>query len=278
MLVSNIVRHCFVALVAAAIAATATICIEAHSNFEIANSTNIVVKFHSTTNQWGVALIQALALWAKRIKGDSVRYTHEALKSNWPSEYGLISRIVRPVRQDGQFWEWWSAQLKAGGGPNRQVVCLQGLHRLVLPAPHVINNSWGMYRGAQNWMEQGLEYGAPPTSFSSFATHKDGIPPHSWRHVAACVGHKLATYDQVYAHFLHQQRGYCDVGAANYTKYCGYIPNTEFPNNAVDFGCINVLKAVTAPTSCPRSTRPSPPAKCSTWTDEYQYKPGSKSA
>ncbi|RQM22314.1 hypothetical protein B5M09_010754, partial [Aphanomyces astaci] len=134
---------------------------------------------------WGVDRIQAPALWAKGIKGDGivvasidtgVRYTHEALKSNWRSEYGWFdpyNKTELPNDSSGRGTHAMGIMVGntqgIGVAPNAKWIACKGCeddscqqHMLVQcaqflfcphdkdgnnpdcdKAPHVISNNWG---------------------------------------------------------------------------------------------------------------------------------------
>ncbi|ETW05550.1 hypothetical protein H310_03300 [Aphanomyces invadans] len=80
--------------------------------------------------------------------------------------------------------------------------------------------------------------------------------------------HKNATYDQVYTALTNNVDTDTLIPP---NKRCDSIPNTEYPNNLFGFGRVNAFRAVTAPPSTPRPTRPPTPPKCSSWTLDYDY-------
>ncbi|RHY12894.1 hypothetical protein DYB25_012467 [Aphanomyces astaci] len=142
--------------------------------------------------EWGIEKIQAPALWANGIKGDGivvanidtgVRYTHEALKSNWRSEYGWFDpydKTELPNDRWGHGTHVMGTMVGTQGigvAPNAKWIACKGCnyvcqqHMLVKcaefllcphdkdgnnpdcsKAPHVINNSWGAH-GTKFWIE-----------------------------------------------------------------------------------------------------------------------------
>ncbi|KAF0692223.1 Aste57867_16675 [Aphanomyces stellatus] len=146
-------------------------------------------------NQWGVDRIQAPAAWAQGNTGQGivvgsidagVRYTHEALKSNWRAEYGWFDPFNGT---DAPYDKWGHGTHVTGtiAGANgigvapgaKWISCLgcnylchqeqliQCAQFMLCPtdtkgnkndctkAPHVINNSWGNLWGS-DWFDGSL--------------------------------------------------------------------------------------------------------------------------
>ncbi|RHZ30333.1 hypothetical protein DYB37_005577 [Aphanomyces astaci] len=151
----------------------------------------------AAANQWGVDKIQASAVWATNATGTGivvanidtgVRLTHEAVSSNWRSDFGwfdpdagsttpsdsnghgthVMGTIAGQVNGIGVApGAKWIACL---GCPNSScpqatlTACAQWLlcptdalgNKDCTKAPHVINNSWGSTDGASTWFEPSI--------------------------------------------------------------------------------------------------------------------------
>ncbi|KAF0691068.1 hypothetical protein As57867_017578, partial [Aphanomyces stellatus] len=148
-------------------------------------------------NQWGIDMIQAPAVWAKGNKGQGivvgsidtgVRYTHEALQSNWRKEYGWFD----PYNGTDAPYDKWGhgthtmgtiAGTAQGMGvaPGSQWMSCLGCNYLCYQqqviqcaqfmlcptdskgnkkdcskAPHVVSNSYGMYSAGQNYLDEAI--------------------------------------------------------------------------------------------------------------------------
>ncbi|KAF0713269.1 hypothetical protein As57867_004421, partial [Aphanomyces stellatus] len=146
------------------------------------------------TNEWGIELINAPGVWAAGNRGEGVvvgsidtgaLYTHEALKSNWRSNYGWFDptdKSKTPNDGNGHGTHTIGSSVGANGigvapgaqwiscrgcttdscpeaaltGCGQWMLCptdVQGNNKKCELAPGVINNSWGGGAAGEDWYQ-----------------------------------------------------------------------------------------------------------------------------
>ena len=145
-------------------------------------------------NEWGIEKIKASGVWAKGNRGQGIvvssidtgaRYTHQALRSNWRSDYGWFDPEKKSATPNdgnghgthvtgtiagqngigvapGSSWvacrgcTTSSCPEKTLTGCAQWVLCptdTQGNNKKCDKAPHVVNNSWGGNQAGNTWYQ-----------------------------------------------------------------------------------------------------------------------------